>query len=81
MKQYTIGKKMAVLVLHQLFMILTIASVYYSGYLFQMHIFPGSDKIGILTVISFVGSLVFLAYMTVLQEEKRKMIRSFIIRP
>ena len=64
MKQYTIGKKMAVLVLHQLFMILTIASVYYSGYLFQMHILPGSDKSGILTVISFVGSLVFLAYLT-----------------
>lgn len=64
MKQYTIGKKMAVLVLHQLFMILTIVSVYYSGYLFQMHIFLGSDKSGILTVISFVGSLVFLAYLT-----------------
>lgn len=64
MKQYTIGKKMAVLVLHQLFMILTVASVYYSGYLFRMHIFNGGDKSGILTVISFVGSLVLLAYLT-----------------
>ena len=35
MKQYTIGKKAAVIVLHQLFMILMVTGVFATGYAFR----------------------------------------------
>lgn len=37
MKQYTIGKKAAVIVLHQLCMILMVTGVFATGYAFSPH--------------------------------------------
>lgn len=63
MKQYTIGKKAAVIVLHQLCMILMVTGVFATGYAFRH---DAHGNIDIYTLISFaglVGSFVSLAYM------------------
>lgn len=64
MKQYTLGKKMAALVLHQLFMILTITGIYYSGYMLRSGEYPYDHRGGMVSVIGLVGTLVVLAYLT-----------------
>ena len=64
MKQYTLGKKMSALVLHQMFMILMMCSLYYMGYLHRQRMVSGGNIYGILSVVGLVGTLLMLAYLT-----------------
>ncbi len=52
MKQYTIGKKAAVIVLHQLCMILMVTGVFATGYAFRH---DAHENIDIYTLISLAG--------------------------
>ena len=52
MKQYTIGKKAAVIVLHQLCMILMVTGVFATGYAFRH---DAHGNIDIYTLISLAG--------------------------
>lgn len=64
MKQYTLGKKMTALVLHQLFMILTITGIYYSGYMIRNGVYPYDHRGDMVSVAGLVGTLIVLAYLT-----------------
>lgn len=63
MKQYTIGKKAAVIVLHQLFMILMVTGVFATGYAFRHDAHENIDIYTLISLAGLVGSFVSLAYM------------------
>lgn len=63
MKQYTIGKKAAVIVLHQLFMILMVTGVFATGYAFRHDAHGNIDIYTLISLAGLVGSFVSLAYM------------------
>ena len=63
MKQYTIGKKAAVIVLHQLCMILMVTGVFATGYAFRHDAHENIDIYALISLAGLVGSFVSLAYM------------------
>ena len=63
MKQYTIGKKAAVIVVHQLCMVLMVTGVYATGYAFRHETHGNIDIYTLISLASLVGSFVSLAYM------------------
>ena len=63
MKQYTIGKKAAVIVLHQLCMILMVTGVFATGYAFRHDAHENIDIYTLISLAGLVGSFVSLAYM------------------
>lgn len=63
MKQYTIGKKAAVIVLHQLCMILMVTGVFAAGYAFRNDAHGNIDIYTLISLAGLVGSFVSLAYM------------------
>lgn len=63
MKQYTIGKKAAVIVLHQLCMILMVTGVFATGYAFRHDAHENIDIYILISLAGLVGSFVSLAYM------------------
>lgn len=63
MKQYTIGKKAAVIVVHQLCMVLMVTGVYATGYAFRHETHGNIDIYTLISLAGLVGSFVSLAYM------------------
>ena len=63
MRQYTIGKKVAVIVLHQLCMILMVTGVFATGYAFRHDAHENIDIYALISLAGLVGSFVSLAYM------------------
>ena len=63
MKQYTIGKKAAVIVLHQLCMVLMVTGVNATGYAFRHEAHGNIDIYTLISLAGLVGSFVSLAYM------------------
>lgn len=63
MKQYTIEKKAAVIVLHQLCMILMVTGVFATGYAFRHDAHGNIDIYTLISLAGLVGSFVSLAYM------------------
>ena len=63
MKQYTIGKKAEVIVLHQLCMILMVTGVFATGYAFRHDAHENIDIYTLISLAGLVGSFVSLAYM------------------
>ena len=63
MKQYTIGKKAAVIVLHQLCMILMVTGVFATGYAFRHDAHENIDIYALISLAGLVGSFVSMAYM------------------
>ena len=63
MKQNTIGKKAAVIVLHQLCMILMVTGVFATGYAFRHDAHGNIDIYTLISLAGLVGSFVSLAYM------------------
>lgn len=63
MKQYTIGKKAAVIVLHQLCMILMVTGVFATGYAFRHDAHENIDIYTLISLAGLVGSFMSLAYM------------------
>lgn len=63
MRQYTIGKKAAVIVLHQLCMILMVTGVFATGYAFRHDAHENIDIYALISLAGLVGSFVSLAYM------------------
>ena len=63
MKQYTIGKKAAVIVVHQLCMVLMVTGVYATGYAFRHEAHGNIDIYTLISLAGMVGSFVSLAYM------------------
>ena len=61
MKQYTIGKKAAVIVLHQLCMILMVTGVFATGYAFRHDAHENIDIYTLISLAGLVGSFVSLA--------------------
>lgn len=63
MRQYTIGKKTAVIVLHQLCMILMVTGVFATGYAFKHDAHENIDIYALISLAGLVGSFVSMAYM------------------
>ena len=63
MRQYMIGKKAAVIVLHQLCMILMVTGVFATGYAFRHDAHENIDIYALISLAGLVGSFVSLAYM------------------
>lgn len=63
MKQYTIGKKAAAIVLHQLCMVLMVTGVYATSYAFRHDANENIDIYTIMSLAGMVGSFVSLAYL------------------
>ena len=63
MRQYTIGKKAAVIVLHQLCMILMVTGVFATGYAFRHDAHENIDIYALISLAGLVGSFVSMAYM------------------
>ena len=79
MKQYTIGKKAAVIVLHQLCMILMVTGVFATGYAFRHDAHENIDIYTLISLAGLVGSFVSLAYMATWQAENQRMITQYTI--
>lgn len=63
MRQYMIGKKAAVIVLHQLCMILMVTGVFATGYAFRHDAHENIDIYALISLAGLVGSFVSMAYM------------------
>ena len=63
MRKYTIGKKAAVIVLHQLCMILRVTGVFATGYAFRHDAHENIDIYALISLAGLVGSFVSMAYM------------------
>lgn len=79
MKQYTIGKKAAVIVLHQLCMILMVTGVFATGYAFRHDAHGNIDIYTLISLAGLVGSFVSLAYMANVAGENQRMITQYTI--
>lgn len=64
MNAYTFGKKAAVVVIHQLFFILMITSLFTLDYYVRQNLMGNGMTFSILAVAGLVGSFVALAYLT-----------------
>ena len=63
MKEYTTGIKSAVIVIHQMFIVLMVCGLFGTGYVAQRDL-QGMGLLMLLSVIGLVGSFVTLAYLT-----------------
>ena len=63
MAEYSVGKKAAAIVLHQMFLVLMVTSIFTSGYYGRMRQ-TGSMTFWMLAVIGLVGMFIALAYLT-----------------
>ena len=63
MREYSIGKKGAAAVMHQMFLILMICGIYGVGYQMRLH-GKGIGLLSALSILGLAGSFVFLAYLT-----------------
>lgn len=79
MKQYTIGKKAAVIVLHQLCMILMVTGVFATGYAFRHDAHENIDIYTLISLAGLVGSFVSLAYMANVAGRNQRMITQYTI--
>lgn len=79
MKQYTIGKKAAVIVLHQLCMILMVTGVFATGYAFRHDAHGNIDIYTLISLVGLVGSFVSLAYMANVAGRNQRMITQYTI--
>lgn len=64
MKEYTLGKKGAMVVLHQMFTILMVVGIYVIDYCASHKFTEYINTVGGFTVIAFCGSFIMLAYLT-----------------
>lgn len=64
MKEYTLGKKGAMVVLHQMFTILMVVGIYIIDYCASHKLTEYINTVGGFTVIAFCGSFIMLAYLT-----------------
>lgn len=63
MKEYTNEKKAAAIIVHQMFMIILMTSIYSAGYCFKNHIEKNIQLYTFFSVAGLIGSLVSLAYL------------------
>lgn len=63
MKEYSNGRKGAAIVIHQMFLVLMVCSIYGTGYNIRMHA-GGLGELSLLMVTGLVGSFVTLAWLT-----------------
>lgn len=63
MKEYTSGKRAAIIVIHQMFMILMVTGIYSSGYSFRNNIHGMIELYTFMAVAGLVGSFVSLGYL------------------
>ena len=63
MKEYTNGIKGAAIVMHQMFLVLMVCSLYGIGYNMRMH-YGGLGVLSTLAILGLVGSFVMLAFIT-----------------
>ena len=63
MKEYSNGIKGAAIVMHQMFLVLMVCSLYGIGYNMRMH-YSGLGLLSTLAILGLVGSFVMLAFMT-----------------
>ena len=64
MKEYTIGKKAAAILIHQLFIIMMMAGIYAADYCIKERMYSQSINYTVLAIIGLTGSFVVLAYLT-----------------
>jgi signal transduction histidine kinase len=64
MKQYTLGKKAAMVVVHQLFFILMITSLFIMDELIRTNRIRGGMTFSMLAIVGLVGTFIALAYLT-----------------
>lgn len=70
MKQYSNEIKGAVIVLHQMFVIMMVCGLYGMGYTVRPHSMQGVGGLGLLAVLGFVGCFATLAYLTSISGRK-----------
>ena len=63
MKEYSNGIKGAAIVMHQMFLVLMVCSLYGIGYNMRMH-YGGLGILSTLAILGLVGSFVMLAFLT-----------------
>lgn len=63
MKEYTLGKKGAAVVIHQMFLVMMVCSLFGAGYNMRHHV-GGLGMLSFLSITGLVGSFVMLAYLT-----------------
>lgn len=63
MKEYSLGKKGAAVVIHQMFLVMTGCSLFGAGYNMRYHV-EGLGLLSFLSIAGLVGSFVTLAYLT-----------------
>ncbi len=63
MKEYSNGRKGAAIVIHQMFLVMMVCSIYGTGFNIRMHA-GGLGELSLLMVTGLVGSFVTLAYLT-----------------
>lgn len=63
MAEYSVGKKAAAIVLHQMFLVLMVTSIFTSGYYERLR-HTGSMTFWMLAVVGLVGTFIALAYLT-----------------
>lgn len=81
MRTYSIGKKAAAVLLHQLFIIIFVGAVYSEGYCFRNRISEPIELITAAIIISMVGSFVCLAYLTNVAGQKSDDDKEIYYRP
>ncbi len=64
MEEYNFGKKLMIIVLHQMFTVLMVTNVYFMGYWQQEYSSGAGALYGMITVAGLVGSMLSLAYLT-----------------
>ena len=64
MKEYTIGKKAAAILIHQLFVIMMVTGIYAADYCIKERMYSQSINYTILAIIGLTCSFVVLAYLT-----------------
>lgn len=63
MKEYSNGQKGAAIVIHQMFLVMMVCSIYGTGYNLRAHA-GGLGELSLLMITGLVGSFVTLAYLT-----------------
>ena len=64
MKEYSFGKKAAVVVIHQMFMVLMVISLFTMSYLVRLRYGQSGMVYGMLSIVGLLGTFISLAYLT-----------------
>ena len=64
MKKYTLGRKLFAAVLHQMFMIMVVCSLFAMDELVRTHEMENLMELSMLSIIGLVGTFIALAYLT-----------------